>query len=112
MDQIQYEIKSPVGPLFLVASAEGLQGMYFNKQRVEAVKKLGVSKPEKILSKAVSQVEEYFAGKRQRFDIAFDLSGNGCRWQRRGHPPRHVWGQSPRLRGLQFQTAERRGTRT
>ena len=75
MDQIQYEIKSPLGPLFLVATSEGLKGLLFNKQGIKATKKLGVSKPEKILSKAACQLEEYFAGKRRRFDIDFDLSG-------------------------------------
>ena len=32
MDLIQYEMRSPVGPLYLVAGAEGLQGVYFRKQ--------------------------------------------------------------------------------
>ena len=39
---------------------------------------------------------------------AADLSRDGCRRQGRRHPARHVRGQSGRLRGLQFQTAERR----
>jgi methylated-DNA-[protein]-cysteine S-methyltransferase len=76
MDKIQYEMKSKVGPLYLVASKDGLEGMHFNKQRVPLVKKLASSKPEeKILKNAVGQVEEYFAGHRKQFDIAFNLAG-------------------------------------
>jgi methylated-DNA-[protein]-cysteine S-methyltransferase len=84
MDQIQYAMKSKIGPLYLVASKEGLQGVYFNKQRIKSVRKLGPSKPEeKILSDTVRQVEEYFAGQRKRFDLAFDLSGTAFQ--------KHVW---------------------
>lgn len=82
MDQIQYEMKSKVGPLYLVASKDGLDGMHFNKQRVKLVKKLGASKPEeKILKNAVGQVEEYFAGRRKQFDIAFNLAGTSFQKQ-------------------------------
>jgi len=82
MDQIQYEMKSKVGTLYLVASKDGLEGMHFNKQRVQLVKKLGASKPEeKILKNAVGQVEEYFAGHRKQFDIAFNLAGTSFQKQ-------------------------------
>ena len=79
-------MKSKVGPLFLVASKDGLEGMHFNKQRVQLVKNLGSSKPEeKILKDAVGQVEEYFAGNRKQFNITFNLAGTPFQKQ--------VWGE-------------------
>ena len=76
IDQIQYEMRSKIGPLYLVASREALHGVFFNKQPVKLVKNLGSSKAEeKILNKAVIQLKEYFAGQRKKFDLVFDLSG-------------------------------------
>lgn len=82
MGQIQYVIKSKIGPLHLVASKDGLQGVFFDKQAVKAVKNLNRLKPEeKILGKAALQLEEYFAGKRKKFDIALNFSGTSFQKQ-------------------------------
>lgn len=81
MDKIQYKMKSVVGPLYLVASKDGLQGIYFNKQRVRSVKKLGSKEEESILSKTTGQLKEYFAGRRKRFNVSFDLSGTSFQKQ-------------------------------
>src|ERR1035441_5824006 len=43
--------------------------------------------------------------------VAADFSGDGRGRQGRRHPARHVRGQSARLPGFQFQTAERRRDR-
>ena len=76
MDQIQYTMKSPVGPLYLVASKDGLHGIFYTKQPVKSVKTLGDSKAEeKILGLAVKQLEEYFAGIRKQFNFVLKLSG-------------------------------------
>ena len=76
MDQIQYEMKSVIGPLYIVASKDSLQGVFFKKQRPVLLKSLGSSKPEeKIVCETVKQLEEYFAGKRKQFDLAFDPEG-------------------------------------
>ncbi len=76
MDKVQYEMKSKVRPLYLVASPNGLQGIFFTKQPVKLVKILDREKPaEKILSNVVKQLEEYFAGKRTTFDLAFKFLG-------------------------------------
>ena len=47
-----------------------------------------------------------------RYALAADFSRDGFRRQGRRHPARHVRGQSARLPGFQFQTAERRGAGT
>jgi methylated-DNA-[protein]-cysteine S-methyltransferase len=76
MNQTQHEIKSKFRSLYLVASKDGLQGVFLNKQPVKVVKNLDKSKPEeKILGETVRQLEEYFAGTRKQFDIAFNFSG-------------------------------------
>ncbi len=76
MDFFQYKMTSPLGPIYLVASPVGLQGVYFNKQQVSYVNALGKSTvQERILNKAVKQLGEYFAGRRKRFELVLDLAG-------------------------------------
>ncbi len=82
MDQIQYEMKSPIGPLYVVASAKGLDGIFFKKQTSPSVKNVGGSTPpEKILSKTVAQLNAYFAGQRQQFDVPLNLQGTTFQMQ-------------------------------
>ncbi len=72
----QYKIASPIGSLYLVASSKGLQGIYWDKQPDQLLKTLDRARPqEKILDDASKQLAEYFAGKRQCFDIPFDVKG-------------------------------------
>lgn len=72
----QWKISSPVGPLYLVASEQGLCGLYNEKQAVELAKGLDSTDPAiRHLAKAAIQIEEYFAGKRHEFDVRLDLEG-------------------------------------
>lgn len=76
MDNIQYEIKTEIGPLYMVASPKGLNGLYRQKQNAPMVKELDRTKPiERVLAKTAKQLDEYFSGKRKVFDIPFDLRG-------------------------------------
>ena len=82
MDQIQYVMKSKIGPLYLVASPAGLHGVFFNKQSIPVVKILKTSQPaQKILSDTARQIGEYFAGRRKQFDVTFNLSGTAFQKQ-------------------------------
>ncbi|MBC7420319.1 MAG: methylated-DNA--[protein]-cysteine S-methyltransferase [Bdellovibrio sp.] len=73
---LQWKMPSPIGPLFLVASEKGLQGILWKAIEVKFVKSLrGNSKSEKTLLKTIQQLNEYFAGRRQIFDIPFDIKG-------------------------------------
>ena len=82
MSQIQYEMKTKIGYLYLVASMNGLQGVFFRKQPGSMVKDFSGSNPEvKILSKTAQQLEEYFEGQRADFDIPLDLSGTAFQKQ-------------------------------
>ncbi|MDE2223302.1 MAG: methylated-DNA--[protein]-cysteine S-methyltransferase [Candidatus Omnitrophica bacterium] len=72
----QYEMKTKVGPLYIVASDKGLQGIYWRKEFKSSVRTLSVSRPaDKVILKAVKQLEEYFAGKRKEFDLSLQFTG-------------------------------------
>lgn len=69
-------MRTPVGALYVVASADALRGVFFDRQPVALVKALTAGSPvERMLAKAVRQLKEYFEGKRKSFDIALDLTG-------------------------------------
>lgn len=71
---------SPVGPLFVAVSEEGLCGLTFRRPEEEFVHRLAVRGfepvriPERVKG-ALSQLKEYFAGRRRRFDMTVDLAG-------------------------------------
>ncbi len=76
MNLVQYKMTTPIGPLYLIASANGLKGIYWSKQEVKLVATLDNSRPEeKILGNACRQLTEYFAGTRKSFNVPFDLEG-------------------------------------
>ena len=76
MESVQYEIKSPVGDLFLVASEKGLRGLFLDRQDIPTTASLNPAVPiHQILQEAVSELREYFAGERQEFSVPLDLLG-------------------------------------
>lgn len=76
MNKAQWQMKSIIGPLYLVASDKGLQGVFWNKQDVPMTKSLEKDGKEiRILAETVHQLEEYFSGKRKTFNLTFDISG-------------------------------------
>ena len=90
MDYRQFEMKTKIGKIFLVASQCGLRGLFLSKQPVSVIKELnGSGVQEQILKKTVSQLEEYFSGQRQQFDIALDIEGTVFQ--------RKVWDQLLRI---------------
>lgn len=76
MNLVQYKMTTPIGPLYLIASAKGLKGIYWSKQEIKLVASLDNSRQEeKILDDASRQLAEYFAGTRKSFNVPFDLEG-------------------------------------
>ena len=84
MNTICYRrLDSPIGPLLLAASATGLRALYMSRQRhvpdaPEANWKAVAldDRPQyEILERAVAQLDEYFAGTRDTFDLPLDLEG-------------------------------------
>lgn len=76
MAPLQYQMLTKVGPLYLVASRDGLRGVSLRRQHIPLVKKLDQRKPEgQILAETVRQLKEYFSGARKKFDLFFCVSG-------------------------------------
>ncbi|MDX1547054.1 MAG: methylated-DNA--[protein]-cysteine S-methyltransferase [Rhodothermales bacterium] len=63
---------SPVGPLTLVASAQGLRAVRFG---AHAPRGASEDAAHPALARAAGQLAEYFAGTRTAFDLALDLEG-------------------------------------
>ncbi len=71
-------IKSPIGPLRLVATDQGLRGLLFAKTTIRSGDTFRLLKEDnghKVLIRAEHQLREYFAGKRNAFDIPLVLEG-------------------------------------
>ncbi|HET9271731.1 MAG TPA: methylated-DNA--[protein]-cysteine S-methyltransferase [Vicinamibacterales bacterium] len=70
-------IPSPVGTLRLVASDKGLAGVWFERSRPERVRPRGDVENARhpVLVEAERQLREYFAGRRQTFDLKLDFVG-------------------------------------
>jgi methylated-DNA-[protein]-cysteine S-methyltransferase len=67
---------SPVGQLTLVASDAGLRAILWPTERPGRVKLPDISRGDHaIFAATATQLTEYFAGKRQTFDIPLDLHG-------------------------------------
>ncbi|HEX4108872.1 MAG TPA: methylated-DNA--[protein]-cysteine S-methyltransferase [Solirubrobacteraceae bacterium] len=65
--------ESPLGPLTLRAGAAGLTGLYFPGGEFSAGEDRSTASP--LLRQACEQLDEYFAGERQRFELELDLPG-------------------------------------
>ena len=74
MNTLQMKIESSIGPLYLVASTVGLQGIFWKKQNAPIT--MGKNNAEEIiLKKTIAQIEEYLAGKRKEFELPLDIIG-------------------------------------
>jgi methylated-DNA-[protein]-cysteine S-methyltransferase len=69
-DMTSTVVDSPIGPLGLVASDEGLAGVSFHAR---AFPKDGASP---VLDEAAAQLEAYFAGELTSFELPLDLHGS------------------------------------
>jgi methylated-DNA-[protein]-cysteine S-methyltransferase len=71
--------KTPAGSLALAATDKGLARLFFctreDYRDFLAENQLAEDAPGAIVKEAVKQVEEYFEGKRSRFDLPLDLAG-------------------------------------
>lgn len=86
---LQWRMDSELGPLFLVASAQGLRGVFWDKQKAPMAKSLGGAAAELILAQAAKELSEYFSGKRKNFEIP--LEADGTAFQKR------VWQQLAKI---------------
>ena len=76
---IQTRFKSPLGTVIAAATDKGLAGVWFDGQRHLPSELTGAAvwrtdDEHPVLTRAVKQLEEYFAGTRTTFDLPLDLS--------------------------------------
>src|SRR5437879_3640196 len=67
-------VSTPIGPLWLSASAKGLTGVEFLHADLETGGDEG-GKGAAVLMEAARQLDEYFAGERRVFELPLDLQG-------------------------------------
>ena len=71
--------KTPAGSVAVAATDKGLARLFFCTRKDYDVflkeNNLSEAAPSAIVKEAVSQVEEYFEGKRSKFDLPLDLAG-------------------------------------
>lgn len=69
---------TPLGPVLLCASDQGLAGLWFEGQRhhpaADRVARWTVNPAHPGLREACAQLDDWFAGRRTRFDLPLDLS--------------------------------------
>ena len=76
MDRLSYtEIESPIGPLGLVGNEDGLHELWFVEGRRPKQPNPEWKKNAKPFAAATQQLREYFAGKREDFDLPLVLQG-------------------------------------
>jgi methylated-DNA-[protein]-cysteine S-methyltransferase len=88
MRKTQWIFKSTLGPLYLVASDQGLEGVYFDKQAAPIVEDLK-GPARQYLAQTVQELTEYFAGTRQTFEVPLVVRGTAFQQQ--------VWQQLCRI---------------
>lgn len=80
---VQTQISSPLGDMVLGATRQGLAGAWFTDQRhrPESLDFKNLQHPwprddgHPVLRQATRQLDEFFSGKRQQFDLPLDISG-------------------------------------
>lgn len=73
---VQTRYVSPLGPMIVAATDAGLAGLWFEGQRHLPESSGWPSSPDHpVLVQAVAQLDDYFGGSRNRFDLPLDLQG-------------------------------------
>jgi methylated-DNA-[protein]-cysteine S-methyltransferase len=80
--QISYSVlDSPLGDLLLAADDRGLTSLYLSTGRHDASPRPGWHRCDEAFTDAATQLDEYFAGRRQAFDLPLNPSGTGFQLQ-------------------------------
>ena len=76
METLSYtRTSSPVGPLFLAASAKGLVRLEFEARMQKLGSGTTLQESRSALAPYLRELDEYFAGERREFTFALDLRG-------------------------------------
>jgi methylated-DNA-[protein]-cysteine S-methyltransferase len=71
LKQSQWKMDSKIGPLYLVASEIGLQGIFWRPK----LKEFESSLQNSFIITAIKEIEEYLAGARKKFSVQLDIQG-------------------------------------
>lgn len=76
MKLAQWHMCTQICSIYLVASNQGLQGVFWRLQAVPMAPSLNSQEPAiKILAQAVRELSEYFKGERKDFNLPLDIKG-------------------------------------
>ena len=78
-----WTMDSPVGPLTILASEQGLRRVDFGTEAQMAVHLAGQAMERRMPFPIEEQLREYFAGKRKDFDLPLDWTNQGTPFQLR-----------------------------
>lgn len=86
----QWKMNAPIGPIYLVASKDGLVGVLWKKPDVTTITDLdGDDAATRFLAQARHQLDEYFRGERKAFKIKLDIRGTVFQ--------KNVWGELQKI---------------
>lgn len=72
----QARFSSPLGPVLLARTEEGIAGLWFEAQKWHPEPIAAPERPDDpLLQEAATQITDYFAGRRSHFDLPLDLRG-------------------------------------
>ncbi|MBA1202653.1 methylated-DNA--[protein]-cysteine S-methyltransferase [Pseudomonas capeferrum] len=79
MSNVYTLLPSPVGTLTLVARGDRLAAVLWEQERANRVRLGDLERNDRheVLQEVGRQLQEYFAGQRQRFDLQLDFAGTG-----------------------------------
>ena len=71
------KIKSPVGEIYILSDSDKIKGVVYatNWKKVSKNYPEIIKRKTKVIEKTISQLKEYFKGKRRKFNIPYDIKG-------------------------------------
>ncbi len=75
MHPIQKRIETQIGPMYLVASEQGLHGVLWRNPQLLTLNQSHTHKVVEIFNETQKQLEQYLLGKRQIFDLPVNVQG-------------------------------------
>lgn len=75
MSLAQEKIKTKIGPIYLVASENGLHGVLWREPKIGLLNSSHQGKIIEVLDKTKMQIEQYLSGQRRVFDLPIDVQG-------------------------------------
>lgn len=74
--KVRASYQSPLGPMTLMATAQGLAGIWFDGQKhMPDTSSWTLQEDFPVLQQTKLQLDEYFSGQRQQFDLPLDIRG-------------------------------------